>query len=165
MRHLATIAAGILAAALFCATPARTQSASPESMAAAKELVEASKTTDAFKTLLPMMMQQIKPVVVQKRPAVEKDFDMVMPLVIEAANEQVGKFAEAIAIIYANNFTAEELRQVIAFYRLPAGQKFLQQMPVIAQQSMAMGQKFGESLMNDLQGRMKDELRKRGHKI
>ena len=165
MRHLATIAAGILTAALFCATPARTQSASPESMAAAKELVDASKTTDAFKTLLPMMMQQIKPVVVQKRPAVEKDFDQIVPLMIEAANEQVGKFAEAVAVIWASNFTADELRQVSAFYRTPAGQKFLQQMPVIAQQSMAMGQKFGESLMNDLQGRMKDELRKRGHKI
>ena len=36
---------------------------------------------------------------------------------------------------------------------------------MIAQQSMAMGQKFGEELMNDLQTRMKDELRKRGHKI
>ncbi|HKY87934.1 MAG TPA: DUF2059 domain-containing protein [Pseudorhodoplanes sp.] len=165
MRHWVTIAAGFLTAALLLAAQARAQSPSPDAMAAAKELVEASKTTDAFKTLLPMMMQQIKPVVVQKRPAVEKDFDQIVPLMIEAANEQVGKFAEGIAVIWASNFTADELRQVSAFYRTPAGQKFLQQMPVIAQQSMAMGQKFGESLMNDLQGRMKDELRKRGHKI
>jgi hypothetical protein len=165
MRYLMTIAAGLLTAVLLCAAPARSQSVSPDAMAAAKELVEASKTTESFKTLLPMMMQQIKPVVVQKRPAVEKDFDQIMPLMIEAANEQVGKFAEAIAVIWASNFTGDELRQVSAFYRTPAGQKFLQQMPVIAQQSMAMGQKFGESLMNDLQGRMKDELRKRGHKI
>jgi hypothetical protein len=165
MRHLVTIAAGFLTAALLLAAPARAQSVSPDTMAAAKELVEASKTTESFKTLLPMLMQQLKPVVVQNRPAVEKDFDQIVPRMIESANEQVGKFAEGVAVIYASNFTADELRQVTAFYRTTAGQKLLQQMPVIAQQSMAMGQKFAEQLMNDLQTRMKDELRKRGHKI
>lgn len=165
MRHLGIIAAGILTAVLLLAAPARAQSVSPDAMAAAKDLVEASRTTDSFKTLLPMLMQQLKPVVVQKRPAVERDFDQIVPLMMEAANEQVGKFAEAVAVIYASNFTADEIRQVTAFYRTTAGQKLLQQMPVIAQQSMAMGQKFAEQLMNDLQARMKDELRKRGHKI
>ena len=118
MRHFVTAAAGVLTAIVLCAAPARSQSVSPDAMAAAKELVEVSKTTDNFKTLLPLILQQIKPVVVQKRPAVEKDFDLVVPLVIEAANEQVGKFADAVAVIYASNFTADELRQVIAFYRL-----------------------------------------------
>ena len=158
MRHLATIAAGILTAVLFCAAPARAQSASPDAMAAAKELVEASKTTDGFKTLLPMIMQQIKPVVVQKRPAVEKDFDQIVPLMIEAANEQVGKFAEAVAVIWASNFTADELRQVIRVLshagrteisRADAGDRAAKH---------GHGPEIRRKLMNDLQARMKDEL-------
>ena len=76
MRHLATIAAGILTAALFCAAPARAQTVSPDAMAAAKELVEASKTTDAFKTLLPMIDAADQACrSCRSRPAVEKDFD------------------------------------------------------------------------------------------
>jgi hypothetical protein len=107
MRHLGTIAAGVLAAVLLCAAPARSQSVSPEAMAAAKELVEASQAGDQFKTLLPLIMQQLKPVVVQGRPAVERDYDKIVPLMMEAANEQVGKFAEATAVIYASNFSAD----------------------------------------------------------
>ena len=54
---------------------------------------------------------------------------------------------------------------VTAFYRTPTGEKFLQRLPTVTQQSMALGQKFGQSVASELQGRMIDELRKRGHKI
>lgn len=165
MRHLVTIATGILTAIFVSAGAAYSQAAPPDAIAAARELVEASKTTDQFKTLMPLIMQQLKPVVVQGRPAVERDYDKILPLMMEMANQQVGQFADAVATIYASNFTADELRQVTAFYRTPAGEKFREKTGVIAQQSMAAGQKFGEQLMQDLQTRMKEELRKRGHKI
>ena len=165
MRHLVTIAAGMLTAVFVSVAPAYPQSAPPEAMAAARELVEAARTIDQFKTLLPLISQQLKPAIVQGRPAVERDYDKLMPLVLEAANAQVGQFADAIAAIYASNFSADELRQVTAFYRTPTGRKFLEKTGVIAQQSMVMGQKFGQQLMQDLEARLKDELRKRGHNI
>ncbi len=165
MRRLVTIAAAVLTAALLFAAPARAQSVSPEAMAAARELVAAAKTADQFKMLLPLISQQLKPAIAQGRAAVERDYDQLMPLVMEAANAQAGKLVDEIAEIYARNFTVDELRQVTAFYRSQAGQKFLANMPVIAQQSMAAGQKFGQKLMQDLQSRMTEELRKRGHKI
>jgi hypothetical protein len=72
---------------------------------------------------------------------------------------------DGIALIYARNFTADELRQLTAFYRGPIGQKFLEKMPQIAQESMAMGQKFGQELAGNLRDRIIEELRKRGHNI
>jgi uncharacterized protein len=36
---------------------------------------------------------------------------------------------------------------------------------VITQESMAIGQRFGQSIASELRGRMIDELRKRGHNI
>lgn len=165
MKRLTTIAACALTAVFLSVGAAYPQSISPDTLAAARELVEAAKTTDQFKTLMPLILQQLKPVVVQGRPAVEKDFDAITPVMMEMANERVNKFAEGVAAVYASNFTADELRQVTAFYRTPAGEKFREKTGVIAQQSMAMGQKFGEQLMQDLQARIKEELRKRGHKI
>lgn len=165
MRHLVTITAGILTAVFVSVGSAYPQSPSPDALAAAKELVEATKTADNFKAVVPLIMQQLKPEIVKNRPAVEKDFDAITPLMMEMANARVSKFAEGVAVVYASNFTADELREVTAFYRTPTGEKFREKTGVIAQQSMAMGQKFGEQLMNDLQARMKDELRKRGHKI
>lgn len=165
MTRLKTIAASLLAAAFLTAGPAWPQAASPDALAAAKELVVAARTADQFKTVLPLIMQQMKPLIVKGRPAVEKDYDSIMPVLVETMNQQMGGFIEDVATVYAANFTAEELRQVTAFYRTPAGQKFLEKMPVIAQQSMAAGQKFGQKITQDMEARIKDELRKRGHKI
>jgi hypothetical protein len=163
--RLTAFAAGMLAVTLVFSRPAYPQSPSPEAAAAARELVEAARTTAQFKTLLPLMLQQMKPVVVQGRPEVERDYDRIVPLLMELANRQVGEFAEEVAALYARNFTVDEIQQVTAFYRSPVGQKFLEKTPVIAQESMVMGQKFGQRIVQDLQTRMRDELRKRGHNI
>jgi len=77
----------------------------------------------------------------------------------------MNELIEQIAVLYARNFTADELREVVAFYRRPTGQKFVQKLPAITQESMALGQRFGQSIGNEIRARMIEELRKRGHNI
>ena len=144
---------------------AAAQTAAPDATAAAKELVETMRATDQLKVLMPMLMQQLKPAIAQGRPEVERDYDAMVPQMLAAADARMGEFTGAIAVIYASHFTADELRQLTAFYRGPVGQKFLQVMPRIMQDSMTIGQKFGESIALDTRNRMIEELRKRGHKI
>ena len=145
--------------------PAAAQTAAPDATAAAKELVEAMRATDQLKVLMPMLMQQLKPAIAQGRPEVERDYDAMVPQMLAAVDARMGEFTGAIAVLYASHFTADELRQLTAFYRGPVGQKFLQIMPRIMQDSMTIGQKFGESIALDTRNRMIEELRKRGHKI
>lgn len=159
------ILACLVAIGLAFARPAATQSAPPEALAAAKELVAAARAADQVKALLPLILQQLKPAIVQGRPEVERDYDKIVPLMLEGMSGRLDDFADAVALIYARNFTVDELHQVTAFYRSAIGQKFLQKMPVIAQESLAMGQKLGQAIARDAQDRMKDELRKRGHNI
>lgn len=169
MNRLMTVATGAVVAGAVSLIafmgPAAPQSAPADAMAAARELVAAARATDQLKSLLPLITQQLKPVVVQGRPEVERDFDRIMPLLIAAFDQQLDKFAAAAAEIYASNFTADEMQQVTAFYRSPVGQKFLEKTPAIAQQSMLMGQKFGQQIVQELQTRIREELRKRGHNI
>jgi len=168
-RHSVSIAIAVLAFgfALLYGGPAATQSSatSPDALEAARELVTTSRAGDQIRTLLPLFMQQLKPAIVQGRPEVARDYDLVMPALIESMTARSDAFAAAIAEIYAHTFTADELRQVTAFYRSPIGQKFLEKMPVIAQESMAMGQKFGQEIAAEMRNRMIEELRKRGHNI
>ena len=77
----------------------------------------------------------------------------------------MNEFVGGVAALYATHFSADELRQITAFYKAPVGQKFLQVLPKVMQDSMALGQKFGESIAGDMRGRMIEELRKRGHNI
>jgi hypothetical protein len=161
------VAALILSLTLSSGGPAVAQSAapSPDAIAAARDLVVASRAADQLKTLLPLFMQQLKPAIVQGRAEVARDYDAIMPQLIESMNARSDAFAEGVATVYARNFTADELHQLADFYRGPVGQKFLERMPVVAQESLAMGQKFGQEIAGELRGRMIEELRKRGHNI
>jgi hypothetical protein len=168
MRRSTPFAAAILAVTFIFGGPAGAQTASPEAIAAARELVLVMRAAEQFKAILPLIMRQLKPAIVQGRPEVERDFDAMIPVlneIMNAQSEPIAKLVEDIAMIYARNFTADEMRRVTAFYREPVGQKFLDKMPVITQESMAAGQEFGRAIALELQKRMVEELRKRGHKI
>jgi hypothetical protein len=146
------------------AVQAQTQP-SPETLAAARELATVARLDESMRSILPMIMQQLKPAVVQGRKDVEQDFDKVSPTLIAAMNDRMQEFIEMIARIYANQFTAAELRDIIAFYRTPTGQKFVQSQAPLAQQAMNAGQQFAQKLVVDMQDRMKQELRKKGHAL
>jgi hypothetical protein len=163
MRHIAI--AAFVAALLAAMTPLRAQTpaAPPQNVAAARELVAAMHATDQFKAMLPTIFQALKPVFVQDRPDVEKDYNAIMPIIIASAMKRVSEFADRLAGIYATNFTVDELHDLIAFYHTPTGEKLVARQPVIARASMAAGQQFGQTLVNDLKGEISEELRKRGH--
>ena len=154
---------------LLAAGPAYSQSppaeaASAEAMAA-RELLVTMQVADQFKAIMPSIMQTLKPAIVQNRPQVERDFDSVMPLLLEGMSARLNELLDEVAGVYARNFTADELRELTGFYRGPVGQKFVQKQAVIMQESMVMGQRFGQSVASEIQGRIIDGLRKRGHKI
>ena len=166
MRKLPSLAAvGILLFALHHGGPSAAQSASPEQMTAARELIAAMRAADQFKSIIPVLMQQLRPAIVQGRPEVERDYDTMVPVMLEIFNTRSGEMIEAVAAIYARNFTVDEMQQVISFYRTPVGQKLLDKLPAIFQESLAIGTKFGQAVASELQNRLIEELRKRGHKI
>lgn len=157
--------AGLFAAVLLLTAPARAQSPSPESTAAAKELLNTMNLAEQFKALMPMIMKNMKPALVQGRTDLDRDYDVIVPILLEGFQARIGELIDAVAVIYAGNFSAEELRAVAGFYKTPVGQKFLQKTPALMQQTMAAGQQFGQSVAADMQKRMIEELRKKGHAL
>jgi hypothetical protein len=77
----------------------------------------------------------------------------------------MGEFADQMASVYARNFTPDEMHQLTTFYRSPVGQRFLEKMPTVMQESMSLGPAFGQQVARELQDRMIEELRKRGHNL
>jgi hypothetical protein len=133
-------------------------------MAAARELVTTMRAAEQLKNIVPLMMQQLKPAIVQGRPEVERDYDVMLPIIVDLMNARA-VMIDAVVAVYARNFTPDEMRQVTAFYRGPAGQKLLDKMPVIMRDTMAVGQQFGQAIAGELRTKMIEELRKRGHKL
>jgi hypothetical protein len=160
--------AGAIALCLTGSSPAlaQTPAAPPQdALAAARELVVVMRATDQIKQILPSIVQALRPAIVQGRPQVEKDFDAFAPALLDNMNARMTELVEMMALIYARNFTAEEMREMMTFYRTPLGQKLLQRMPVVAQESMTAGQAWGRQIGAEVQSRMIEELRKKGHNI
>ena len=156
---------GLLIAVLLFVVPARAQSPTPDAIAAAKELVSTMNLIGQFKAVMPVILKNLKPAIVQGRRDVDRDYDAMSPILLDGFQERVDELADAVAIIYSGNFSAEELRSVTAFYKSPTGRKLLQKTPVLLQQTMTAGQKFGQSVAADMQTRIREELRKRGHDL
>src|ERR1700676_343417 len=118
----AWIFAGWLAVTLTWAAPAPAQS--PDAVAAAKELMATMKVVEQYKAIMPSLMKALKPAIVQNRPEVERDYDAFVPKLLDGMNARMNELLDTVAAIYARNFTAAELNEIIAFYRGPTGQKF-----------------------------------------
>lgn len=170
MLHRLLRVTGLLVVVLMLAAPlARAQTAAPapppDALAAAKDLVTTMHLVDQFKALMPAIVKTLKPAIVQGRNDVDRDYDTLMPILLDGFQARFTELSEAMAIVYANNFSADDLRALITFYKSPVGQRLLEKTPVVTQQSMLAGQKFGQSVAVELRQKIIEELRKKGHNI
>ena len=156
----------IIASILFFSIGAsEAQTPSPDGMSAARALVTTMKLSEQYKALLPAILLGLRPAVVQDRPEIERDYDAMMPMLTDVFAPYYSAMVDGIVTIYANNFTAGELREIEAFYRQPVGQKLLEKSSMVAQQSIQIGQEVGRKAADDLKGRLTEALRQKGHKL
>ena len=160
-----TFAGAVLLVTLLVPGMASAEGPSPDALAIARELVATSGAAENAKQMLPAIVKLIKPAIVQGRPQVEKDFDAITPLLLESFKARLGEMTEMAAVLYATNFTVAEMKDIIAFYRGPTGQKLLTKGTMITQQLMAAGQQLGGQIGRELQSRIVEELKKKGHNI
>jgi hypothetical protein len=51
---------------------------------------------------------------------------------------------------YSKHYTHDEIKQLIAFYESPLGKKVVAVTPLLTQETMAIGQKWGEKIAEDI---------------
>jgi len=156
------VIAGLL---LLLTSGAQAQAPSPEAMSAARSLITTMKLPDQYRALLPVILLNLKPSLVQDRPEIERDYDAMATTIDDAYAPFYNEMLEAAASLYASSFTVDELRQIDAFYRLPAGQKLLARSQAMAQQTTDIGQDVGRKAAEALRARLTEALRQKGHKL
>ena len=153
----------ILMLALSCEVAAQTPS--PEALTAARALVATMKLDAKYRAMLPTILLGIKPVLVQDRPEIERDYDAMAATAVDIYTPYCNAMLDGVSALYAGTFSADELRQIEAFYRTPAGQKLLDNAPVIAQQSDELVQQISRKAADELKVRLTETLRQRGHRL
>jgi uncharacterized protein len=150
---------------LFSVSAASAQAPSADAMTAARSLVTTLKLTDQYKALLPNILLTLKPSLTQDRPEIERDYDAMKPEIEAAFTPYYNSMINDIATLYASTFTVAELHAIDAFYRQPAGQKFIDKWPLLSQQSNQVGQDASRKAAEDLRTRLTEALRQKGHKL
>lgn len=62
--------------------------------------------------------------------------------------------------LYAEMFSDDELRALIAFFKTPAGKKYVERSPELARKSMEIGQRKGMELGNRIEEELKSMTKK-----
>jgi uncharacterized protein len=163
--------AAIAIAFVFCAAtlPFRALAqgeASPESLKAANELM-AIMSKDTVQQMVTGLTAQVWPTL--ERALRTKRSDIDQATLTELRNEferiqvqyMAGVMADAPAI-YARHFSAQELRDMLAFYKTPTGQKALQVMPQLTAEVFQMVMQKMQGLQVQIMGAFNNVLRQRG---
>ena len=165
-------AAGLALALAMAALPAAAQqaaappkAASPGAIAAAKEILAMKNASAMYQNAVPNIVQHTKDTLLQSNINYQKDLNEVAVIVAKDLAGREKEIGEGMAQIYANEFTEQELKDLVIFYKSPLGQKVLANEPRAIQSSMAYMNQWAQQFGEIVNGEFRAEMRKRGKQI
>ena len=161
-RGLAVLVCAVSLVAGAASHAQKAPAADPDRLAAARELLDATGSAKQFEAALPMLVNQIQGLFLQMKPAAEKDIREVFVEMAKRFSDRKQEVFDEIAVLYAQKLSAEELRQIAAFFKSGVGAKFVTLQPELVQQSMLIGQRWGQKIGQEVEADVRKELKKRG---
>ena len=152
-----------VAVALVAFGPAaHSQQPSAAALSTAKEIVTVTGATTLFNPLIAGVVEQAKLLFLQQNPGLSKDLNEIA---IKIRNDLAPRFDELVNDVarnYAIHFTEQELKDVLAFYKSPAGKKLISEQSKVVEASMKFAQDWANKLSDQVIAQMREELKKRG---
>ena len=144
----------IACAAVLLALPVFAQDAAPAPdaarIAAARDLLEVTGVTKQMDGMVEAMAKGFaKGANADTSEAGKKlsdQFDAGMKKFLEYKQQMISDFA----VLYAQTFTAEEMKTIADFYRSGTGAKFISMMPDLMQKGAVIGMKYSEKIAKDM---------------
>jgi hypothetical protein len=131
----------------------------------AKQILEAKHADKIFEPLIRGVVIKTRDFFMQTNFMWGKDLNEVADNLIKQYSVRSGELMNDAARIYASHFTEAELKQLLAFYQSPLGQKVIAEEPKTADESMAMAGSWADKLSEVVMSKMRAEMKKRGHDI
>jgi hypothetical protein len=144
---------------------AQAQQPSAAAMTSAKELITVTGATALFNPLIAGVVEQAKILFLQQNPALSKDLNDISTQLRTELQPRFSELTDEVARLYAKNFTEQELKDILAFYKTSAGKKLLAVQPQVVDSSMKFAQDWANKLSDQVIAKMRDELKKRGHAL
>jgi len=138
---------------------------SPACMAGAREILAMKNAQAMYAGAVPGIVQQTKDTLVQSNLNYQKDLNEVSVVVAQTFAGKEKEIGEGMAQIYCNEFTEQEIKDLVTFYKSTLGQKLLASEPRAIQVSMAYMQQWAQVFAETVNAQFRAEMRKRGKQI
>ena len=138
---------------------------SPAAMAAAKEILTMKNASAMYAAAVPNIVEQTKNALLQSNLNYQKDLNEVAVVVAQSLAGREKEIGEGMAKVYASEFTEQELKDLVTFYKSPLGQKLLSTEPRAIQFSMSYMNQWAQNFAETVNGQFRAEMRKRGKEI
>lgn len=155
----------IVVAALLLPGAAMAQQPTPAALKTAGEIVKVTGALELFSPIVPGVVEQSRQFFVQQNPMITADVNEVAAQIRKDYESRISEVNTKVTEIYASNLSEQELKDILAFYTSPAGKKFLVAQPKIVDESLKFGQEWANSLSDEVIGKMREGLKKKGHKL
>jgi uncharacterized protein len=139
--------------------------ATPAAMAAAKEILTLKNASAMYAQAVPNLVEQTKNGLVQNNLNYQKDLGEVAIVVAKSLAGREKEIGDGMAQIYANEFTEQELKDLVTFYKSPLGAKLLATEPRAIQFSMSYMNQWAQQFAAVIDQAFRAEMKKRGKPI
>jgi hypothetical protein len=139
--------------------------ASPAALAAAKEILAMKNASAMYANAVPNIVEQTKNALTQQNLNYQKDLNEVAIVVAKNLAGREKEIGEGMAQVYANEFSEQELKDLVTFYKSPLGQKLLSTEPRAIQFSMSYMNQWAMSFASTVDTEFRTEMKKRGKNI
>ena len=118
-----------------------------------------------YANAVPNLVEQTKNVLMQSNLNYQKDLNEVAMIVAKNLAGREKEIGDGMAQVYANEFTEQELKDLVNFYKSPLGQKLLASEPRAIQFSMSYMNQWAQQFAEVINGQFRAEMKKRGKEI
>ncbi len=130
------------------------------------DIIKLLDTTGAMnmgKQMSEMVVGQMTEALKASRPDLPPElFDILREEVSATFEENIPMFVELIVPIYHRHFTHEELKGLLSFYETDLGKKTIRVMPLLVQESMLIGQQWGQTIGPEIERRVIERFKAEG---
>ena len=150
------------------AAPAAAPALKPGSaaaLAAAKEILTMKNANAMYASAVPNLVDQTKNVLLGANLNYQKDLNEVAVIVAKNLAGREKEIGDGMAQIYANEFSEQELKDLVTFYKSPLGAKLLSTEPRAIQFSMSYMNQWAQQFAEVINAAFRTEMKKRGKEI
>jgi uncharacterized protein len=141
------------------------QQPSPAAVALARDVIITKGVTSIVEPVVRGVIENVKNSFIPTNPNLTRELNDVALILHKELDGKGSEVIDQMARAYAARFSEQELKDLLAFYKSPLGQKYIKEEPVAIDAGLKQAQQWTEAFSETVMARMRSEMQKKGHPL